>query len=183
MCILAASQSSLPHVRQTAPGYTPGVGLRWSFLTSGSPKINLMLPSREQLERGNLLPCQSWVCGGSCGLWVAGEHHRPLVAHQQPRGGKQAHGGKVSVCKSAISNPIPLGFCPGSWFYPLLLSHARLSWPCCQRRQGDVELDFFFFFFFFCSKPYCQEPHLLNCCGGGGKAEAQDHAHAAHPSQ
>lgn len=77
------------------------------------------LPPPSVLSLGNFLPRQSWFCGGTCGLWVTGEHVLQAMGHQwhqQLRGGKQACGGKVLVCKSAIPNLIPLGFCPGSWF-------------------------------------------------------------------
>lgn len=72
---------------------------------------------------------------------------RPSVAHRQLGCVEEASRGKVLVCKSAIPNPIPLGFCPGSQFYHLLLSRASLSRPRCRRQQDGVELDFVFFFF------------------------------------
>lgn len=166
------------------------MGLSWSFHTSPcwmtwSPQISLVaaLPIASIPGELPLNPC--WFCGGACGPGVTREHALqaaccgPSAARRQPGGVEEASGGKVLVCKSAIPNPIPLGFCPGSRFYRSLLSLIGLPGPRCQRQRDGVEPDFFLIFF---PNPYCQEPHLLNCCGGGGKAEAQDHAHAAHPS-
>lgn len=90
-------------------------------------------------------PLQSLCCSGThaagCG---------PPEARWQWDARKKQVGGKVLVCKLTISNPIPLGFCPGSRFYRLLPNCARIPQPHCQRQWDGVELDFFFFFIQIC---------------------------------
>ena len=137
------AHGQLPRVPRAAPGCTPGVGLSWSFLTSPCwmnwfPQINLVAALQIASILGELPPNWCWFCGGACGLWVACKHAAgcgPSVIHRQLGCVEEASGGKVLVCKSAIRNPIPLGFCPGSRFYRSLLSCARLPRPRCRRQQ------------------------------------------------
>ena len=104
----------------------------------------------------------SWWCLQSLGrsrMHAAG--CGPSAARHQPGCVDDVSGEKVLVCKSSIPNPIPLCFCPGSWFYCSLLSRARLRWPHCRRQQDGVELAFFFSFFSKSILPRAAPPKLL----------------------
>lgn len=126
-----------------------GAELKLLHISVLDDQINLAATLRVASVPGEFPPNWCWFCGGACGLWVAHECRLQAISGTPAAGMcRRASGGKVWVCKSAIPNLIPLGFCPGSWFYRSLLSRARLPRPHCRRQRDGVELDFFFFFFF-----------------------------------
>lgn len=178
MCVLAASQSSwlMPCVPQAAAGCTPRMGLGWSFLTSlcwmtWSPQINLVVALQIALILGELTPNRCQFCGCACSLQVSGT----------PAAGMCRKGERGKSLGLQISNPKPnsLGFLPRKSVLPLVAEPCQSPPATLPTAARWCRVGFCLLFF---PNPYCQEPRLLNCCGGGGKAEAQDHAHAAHPS-